>query len=126
MATKKAPSSPVSPQNGVQFINHTFDDKTKAAFKKSLENLDAERFFERIDTLIEGGYSISIKHDDHNNCISAFIIAKNGAGQNSGCILTGRGRTSVSALYAAIYRHFDVFDTIWPVETVNHRGTDDD
>lgn len=126
MPTKTASKQPKPQENGVQFINHTFDDKTKAAFKKSLENLDADRFFERIDTLVEGGYSISIKHDDFNDCVSAFIIAKNGAGQNSGCILTGRGRTSVSALYAAIYRHFDVFDTVWPVETVNHRGTDDD
>lgn len=109
-----------------QWINYDLNDKQKVAFKKWLAEGDVARFFERIDKAIEKRYTVSLKWDERSNGFSCFLIAKDSASPNFNCILAGRGRTTFAAIGACLFRHYDIFNEVWPVEANASVKFDDD
>jgi len=110
--------------NKPQFINYSLNKQEKAELKKLVEAGDFARYWERIEVLVREKYNVSIKFDAYNDCISAFITPQDPKSPNAGCILTGRANDAYSALFAALYRHFDIFQGVWPVEATNKRELD--
>lgn len=111
--------------NGVLFINYDLDDNTRAQYKAWREK-NYEKLADFLDNAIDAGYQVSLKKDEYNACIGAFLIAKTTKTENDGFILTGRGSTAVTALFGVFFRHLVLFQQQWP--THNKRGPklDDD
>ncbi len=121
-AKKDAPKSGFKP---AEFLNHNFTDADKAGFRKWAMEY-GPRLAELVDRTLENGYSISIKHDNYNDCESAFLQTRDADDQNEGFILTGRSRSGSMALLAALYRHYVLFEQQWPIEGVAHSRVDDE
>ena len=125
MAKKPVQSERTLEGNG-QFINYTFNEPEKDTFKAYRDGLDISELNERLEGLLDKRYNISLKWDTFNDCYSCYIIEPKPDGSDKPHILTGRGRTAISAIAGALFRHFDVFAGVWPIEAVPKRGTDDD
>lgn len=107
------------------FINHTFDEGTKAAFKEwSAKN--AANIGDFIDKLLDDGYSLSVKPDSFNDAIAAYIQPVSDDSENAGYILTGRSRSGGGAIMAAVYRHYAVFEGRWPTDHTSKSRLDDE
>jgi len=113
-------------RNDVQFLNYTFNKDESERYKKWRDEQTIETLNECIEGLCDHGYSISIKWDNFNDCYACFITQPKSDVSPQSVILTGRGKSGVSAALGAIFRHIHVFEGVWPVETVAKRGTDDD
>lgn len=125
MAKKPVKSQGTVEGNG-QFINYTFNEVEQKTFKAYRDGLEISEFNERIEGLLDKRYNLSVKWDTFNECYSCFIIEPKGDDGAQSHILTGRGRSAVSAIAGALFRHYDVFQGVWPLEAVRKRGTDDD
>lgn len=108
-----------------EFINHTFSDSDKRAFKE-WSVAAAKNIADALDKLVDDGYSLSLKFDTYNDCYGAFIQTRDEKSGNYGYILSGRGRSGTSAVLGVLYRHYVLFEGEWPTDTVRHAGTDDD
>ena len=111
--------------NGTLFINYDLTDDMRKAFKVWRDK-NSDAISDLLDKAIEAGYQVSIKRDAYNECIGAFLIAKDTKTQNDGYILTGRSSSVFGALCGVLYRHYVLFECLWPVH--NHRSNplDDD
>lgn len=69
---------------------------------------------ENIVSLVEEGYKVSFGEDAFNDCYACWLTAPAKDNPNSGHILQGRGPDVVSACAVCLYKHFTVFDGIWP------------
>lgn len=125
MAKKPVQSQGKVESNG-QFINYTFNEPEKEAFRAYRDSLEISEFSERLEGLLDKRYNLSIKWDTFNDCYSCYIIEPQPDGGGKPHILTGRGRSAISAIAGALFRHYDVFQGVWPVEATPKRGTDDD
>lgn len=122
---RKTATRAVSQDKRGEFINHTFDEGTKAKFKKwAAEN--SGDLGSIIDRLLDDGYNVSIKRDDFNEAFACYIIAASADSSNAGYILTGRSHEPQMAFLAAIYRHYVVFETEWPTEHSRSSRVDDE
>lgn len=108
-----------------QFINHTFTEDDKRGFKTWASEHGAE-FWDMCDRLMDDGYSLSVKPDAYNDCLSAFLSTNAPKSPNYGFILTGRSHSSCMAVYAVFYRHYVLFEGDWPTDTAHRSGMDDD
>lgn len=108
-----------------QFVNFDFDKDTREQFKRWLHEHAAD-FTDYIERLLDDGYNLSIKFDAYNDCISAFISPQARDNPLHGWILSGRGSTAFSAAMGAMYRHYVIFDGVWPIEDIRRNGLDDD
>lgn len=127
MARTRKPVDDTVPtgKNGTLFINYDLDDATRKQFKvwrdKYLETLP-----DMLDRVVEAGYQVSLKRDAYNDCMGAFLIAKETKTENDGFILTGRGSSTVSALMGVFFRHYAIFEQVWPVHNHRSGALDDD
>jgi ornithine carbamoyltransferase len=64
--------------------------------------------------LIEEGYKLTLTWDDYSNSPACWLFAKNERDPNFGAILSGRGRTIENAVFEVIYKHYVVFQRVWP------------
>jgi len=126
IGTPKTPQTPRNGASSAQFLNYTLTVDEVARFKKWRDEQTIETLNEAIEGLLDKRYSVSVKWDTFNECYSAFITAPKGDDGDITVILSGRGRSAVSATLGALFRHYHVFEGVWPVETVAKRGTDDD
>lgn len=110
--------------NQAQFVNYDLTPDDKTAFKDWFHENLAD-VWDFVDKLLDGGYHVSIKWDTYNSCYGAFLICKSQTSPNRGCILTGRGKTSLSALMGALYRHYVIFEEAWDTDGYTRAGTDD-
>src|SRR5689334_5758225 len=123
---KKAVQSSASNANQAQFLNYELSKAQKAKFQQYRDTAAAETVWERIEKLVDQRYDFSVKWDNFNECYSCFILSPKSDDGSQRVILTGRGRSAFSAVAGALFRHYDIFEGVWPVETVSKRGTDDD
>lgn len=105
MATKNAN------QSKVEWIDVQLSDKQKQQMKADMPDNDAVVL--GIEALVEKGYSVSVRYDEWNSCVAAYITPSADDAQNKGKILSGRGRSAASALRGAIFRHFTVLKGVW-------------
>jgi len=107
------------------FINYDLDETHRKAFKAwAHEHVDDTWAY--VDALLDSGYHVSVKWDGYNGCYGAFIICKDAKSENAGCILTGRGKSSWSALMGALYRHLVVFEKVWDTDGQRRNMADDE
>ena len=97
----------------VVFINHDLDTTSKKAFKEWLL-IEAEHFSQWCDKVLDDGYNFSVKYDSYGSCFACFAQPWDEESDNAGWILTGRGSTASSAIMSVFYRHYVVFDGVWP------------
>jgi len=126
IGTSDKRQTPLNGANQAQFLNYTLTVDEASRFKKWRDEQTIETFNEAIEGLLDKRYSFSVKWDTFNECYSAFITAPKGDDNPVSIILSGRGRSAVSAALGALFRHYHIFEGVWPVETVVKRGTDDD
>lgn len=120
---KPAASKPAFVQ--AQFVNYDLTDDDKSQFKTWAET-NAQRLGELLDNLTDAGYRITIKRDTYHDCFSAWLQTDDEKSGNYGFILSGRSRSATMALFGVCFRHYRLFETDWPVETVRRAGMDDD
>jgi hypothetical protein len=109
----------------VRFVNYELPKDERAKFKKwAHEQLD--QFWPMLDKLLDGGYALSVKHDDFNDCISAFLLPQGDEHAHKGFVLSGRGSSAVGAAMGVLFRHFIIFEEHWPVDKERHIALDDD
>ena len=108
-----------------QFINHYFTDDDKSKFKAWATSVAAS-LWELIDKLTDDGYSLTVKFDSYTDAYACFIQTRDEKSSNYGYILTGRSRSGSMAIFAALYRHYVLFEADWPSETVRKGGMDDE
>lgn len=108
------------------FLNYTLTDDERKHFQDWRETLEFDELNDKMESLVDKGYSFSIKWDAFNECYSCFIVSPKPDNGADNVILTGRGKSVLSALAGALFRHYMVFDGFWPEITVYKRATDDD
>lgn len=77
---------------------------------------------EALTLFLEAGYRVAFKWDDYNNCYSCFVNEIDAEGTNGGKILTGRGGNPQSAFLESAYKHFVIFDAVWPEKKVREQN----
>jgi len=120
---KPAASKPAF--NQAQFVNYDLTEDDKSKFKTWATSY-SERLGELLDNITNAGYRVTIKHDTYHDCFAAWIQTDDEKSGNYGFILSGRSRSGTMALFGVLFRHYVLFETDWPVETVRRNGMDDD
>jgi len=110
----------------VTFVNYDMPDGEKKQYKKWLGEQSEVTLLELVARLLESGYAISIKHDDYNDCEATYITTSQEGNPNKALILSGRGRSVVTALANSLFKHFILFDAQWPEATVRKKATDEE
>lgn len=126
IAAQKSDSGRNNGSNGPHWLNYTMTQDESTRFKKWRDEQTIEGLNECIEGLLDNGYSVSVKWDTFNDCYACFITAPKSNDSPQSVILTGRGKSAVSAALGALFRHYHIFEGTWPIETVAKRGTDDD
>lgn len=104
--------------NDVEFIRCELTDAHKQDLKSRVKaGYDG---WDNLQSLIEDGYRVTVKYDTWSSSPACFIQQMAEDGDNQGCILSGRGRTVHGAILEALYKHFVVFDGVWP--TASFKG----
>ncbi len=108
-----------------EFVNYDLTDDDKTRFKAwySAKSFDG---WALIDKLLSAGYALSIKPDDYHECVACFISPVSDKNPNYGAILTGRGRSSTMAVLGSLFRHYILFEELWPERHENRSPLDDD
>lgn len=101
----------------VFFINYDLRVEEKKALKAMVEKTP-DKVFDLFEQAVADGYSITIKHDEYNDCTGAFMRNTLENGHNQGLILTGRGKNAFGAIAGVLYRHYLLFQGDWDL----HRG----
>ncbi len=109
----------------VQFINYDLPGDEKEALKKwrASKSFDLADMIERA---VDSGYVVSVKKDDYNQCLAAFLTPVGDDHPEHGFILTGRGSTAIGALTGLFYRHYVVFEGGWPKQQGKRVNLDDE
>jgi len=109
----------------VKFVNYTLSKEQKLELKNL--NWGLSEHDTALVRLNEGGYNVSHKWDEYNQCFSCFISPTAACPANQGYILTGRGSTPVKAFKQACYLHWQIFDGDWSEHYISReRGEFDD
>jgi len=124
-SAKKRGNAPEKGFKQSQFINHSFTEGDKSQFKTWVST-SADEIWDLVDKALEGGYSLSIKHDTYHDCEACFLQTNDEKNQNFGFILTGRSRSGAVAVAAVLYRHYVLFEEQWPIEGVHRSSLDDE
>lgn len=111
MSGKKG--TPSTPYDNAEFIRCELNEEQKQDLRKMKK--DGWDGWDTLSGLADEGYRISIKYDTYSSSISCFIQQMREDGDNSGLILTGRGRSAQGAVMEALYKHSVIFDGVWPV-----------
>jgi hypothetical protein len=127
VATSKSKSAP-KPASAdkilVQFVNYELNEDERKRFK-AWAHENAADMLSMFDRLLDDGYGFSCKWDERSECVAAFVQCRQENSPNKGWLLTGRGSTAFSAIAGALYRHYVLFEGVWPIDQ-NRRGVLDD
>lgn len=110
----------------VTFVNYDMPDGERKQYKTWLGKQNEQSLFQLVANLLESGYAVSIKHDDYNDCEASYITTSQAGNPNRALILSGRGRTVITALANALFKHFVLFDAQWPEATSRKKPTDEE
>lgn len=105
--SKPRPAPIFSPS---EFVNINLTPDQKAAIKAAA--FDLVSFDASIERLLDGGYKLTVRFDDRNDCYASWLVAP-ATGQNKGKILAGRGSTPLKALKQLLYIHTVVLEGDW-------------
>jgi len=98
--------------NDVEFVQYELSVEEKAKCKAWCTTLD------ELDTatlrFCESGYTQSWKWDEYSKSYASFAQTKDQNSENFGLMLTGRGSTPLKAVKQALYKHYMIFDAVWP------------
>lgn len=83
------------------------------------EHLKAQKYTwdditEHIDALVELRYKITVSKDAYNTAFAVWLTPQAEDDPNHGYILSARGPTACAAFAVAFYKHFTMFDGVWP------------
>lgn len=109
----------------VFFVNYDLRKEEKTALKKVIDD-EPEKVFDWLEKAIDGGYAVTIKKDEYNDCIGAFMRQTDPDGANKGFILTGRGKNAFNAIAGLLFRHGVLFVEEWDAHRGKKGQTDDD
>ena len=98
--------------NDNEFVQRELTADEKKACKQFVPT--QEEMEAALDHLCEAGYRISLKWDDYSSSQAAYIQHPDLKHENAGLVLSGRGSTPLRALRQAMYKHFVLFDGVWP------------
>lgn len=99
--------------NDVEFIQCELSDEQKKDLKsRKKEGFDA---WQLLDGLCEQGYRVTVKYDNWSSSMACFIQPIDEEHENANRILSGRGRTAEGAVLELLYKHFFIFDGVWPI-----------
>lgn len=129
MAKKQASPERYAELNGgkaVTFVNYDMPDGEKKQYKKWLGDQNEGTLLELVARLLETGYAVSIKHDEYNDCEASYLTTSQEGNPNKALILSGRGRSVVTALANVLFKHFVLFDAQWPEATSRKKPTDEE
>lgn len=108
-----------------KFLNHTFTETDKQGFKTWAQE-NGNEMSSMLDKLLDDGYSLSVKFDSFSSAFAAFIQTSDASNENVGYILSGRSRSASMAIYAVLYRHYVLFEGVWPLRLANNNRMDDE
>jgi len=101
----------------VQWINVALSDDDKTWLEDNITNVD--KFANWLSDVVSTGHRVSVKWDDRNNCCVGSIVIPVGDKDH---ILTGRGSTAFTAVFAALYRHFVILEQDWTSQSQEQAG----
>ena len=104
------------------YVNWTLNPSHKQAFTQWLETgIDID---DLIDGVVEAGYSLKVRYDTYNQCISAGLYCEDANSPNAGWNLSMRASTSGKAMLRVLFVHLVALDQMW--ETSDQKTWDDD
>ena len=122
--SKKPTNTDKSGSNGgrtaPQFVQYTLTDDQLAAARAACE--DMTDFCHIVLGFIETGYKFSISTDKYGGGVQAFLTPTEPGTANWGWTLTARAPDVESAAGVLAYKHYTLFDGIWPKEGQKRRG----
>jgi hypothetical protein len=93
-----------------EFVNVTLTEEQQAAlrvWRATGENVDTAW-----QEALEDGYKFTLKWDEGNNCVVAFMFPQPGS-ENTGYILTGRAGSGFNALASVLFKHTALLRREW-------------
>lgn len=78
-----------------------------------LSEVDA---FDALFKLTEAYYKVTMRFDEYHHMFGCWLMPPKTDSSNAGLILTGRGSTPLKALKQALYKHYVLFQEVWPKE----------
>jgi hypothetical protein len=112
---KSAPKPGAKPRKENPFIRYELSEDEKTALRRA-RALNPDIWGE-MQRLIEANYKLTLTWDDYTNSPAVWLFAKLESDPNYGAILSGRGRTVENAVFEVLFKHFEVFDHVWPRAT---------
>lgn len=94
------------------FVDYTLTNSEIAKMKSWVK--DIGNVSDMMHQIIEGGYKLTFSWDERNNCHCCWLIPATKQNDNSGLILSGRGRNPVNALVQCLWVHFVKYKANWP------------
>lgn len=94
------------------FINYELNKEEKELLKR-----DFVPKFETgtaLNALTQEGYTVTLRYDQHTKAFACWVYHMTPEHENGGLILTGRGSLANSALIEVAFKHFVLFDKVWP------------
>jgi hypothetical protein len=110
--TPKGKPSPTQRFNDVWFVQRELSDDERKYLKANKPT--ADDLMDNATRFCQAGYKLTVRWDDDRECLSVTAFPEEGKTTNGGCALTGRGSRLFSALAELLFKHFHVFDTVWP------------
>lgn len=78
---------------------------------------DSDRVFDQLHALVESGFKFSVGLQSDGSSYLASLYDRDEDSPTAGFTLTGRGRSFSNAVAALLYKHYDLFDGIWPTRS---------
>jgi len=122
MATKVKQKPAVKQSNGYEqaaFIRRELTPEEQAICKAW--ELSSEDCWDSMQRFVENGYRVTARWDDYNECFACWLLPPREDKDNAGLILTGRGSSPYKAFKQACFKHYQLFQEVWPKE-VDKRG----
>lgn len=115
--SKTSPKNTKRPDYWSTFVPGDMSDAQKADCK--VWEMWEIRSDEILTSLCEAGYKISVKLGGRGDGYTCIVAPADPDHQDSGWMLSGRGSTPLKAIKQACYRHFVLYDGVWPKYDVN-------
>lgn len=107
------------------FVNYELTQDQKERLRKSW--MAHPYVSDLLDRCLDSDYKLTVKRDTYHHCWAAWLIPDDPKSENAGYILSGRGKCASTAIAEVLFKHYDVFDGVWPrVESGDDPGTWDD
>jgi hypothetical protein len=106
------------------FIPRELTPEEQAACKSW--EFSEESVFDAIHKLVDARYKVTMRYDDFNECYGCWLLPDKTDVDNAGYILTGRGSSPYKAAKQALFKHYQLFEGVWPKDTDRRGGKEID